>query len=71
MNPLKAVLAVAVAGSLLALCAACHREGPAEKAGKDLDKAMEKTGDTMKRAGESVGEKIDEAGEKLKDAAGR
>jgi hypothetical protein len=46
-------------------------EGPAEKAGKDLDKAMEHTGDTMKKAGESVGDKIDEAGKKLKDAAGR
>jgi len=70
MHPLQAVLVVAVAGSLLAL-AACRQEGPAEKAGKDLDKAMEHTGDTMKKAGESVGDKIDEAGEKLKDAAGK
>ncbi len=70
MNRLKAAFVVAVAGSLLVLTA-CHREGPAEKAGKDLDKAMEHTGDAMKKAGESVGDKIDEAGEKLKDAAGR
>ena len=45
---------------------------PAEKAGKDLDKAVEHTtGDAMKKAGESVSDKIDEAGEEVKDAAGR
>jgi hypothetical protein len=70
MNCLRAVLVVAVVGSLLAL-PACHREGPAEKAGKDLDKAVEYTGDAMKKAGESVSDKIDEAGEEVKDAAGR
>jgi hypothetical protein len=35
----------------------CKKEGPAEKAGRQIDKAVEKTGD-----------KLEEAGNKVKDA---
>jgi len=44
---------------LLASISACQKqEGPAERAGKDVDKAVEK-----------VGEKIEQAGENIQDAA--
>jgi hypothetical protein len=50
---------VLLAGALLAPAplTACEKEGPAEQAGKNVDKAAEKAGDKMK-----------EAGDKLKDA---
>jgi hypothetical protein len=32
----------------------CTKEGPAEKAGKKIDKAIEKAGDQIERAGEKV-----------------
>jgi hypothetical protein len=32
----------------------CQKEGPAEKAGKEVDKAVEKVGQQMERAGDSI-----------------
>jgi hypothetical protein len=65
------VALVAAVTALLLNTTACHREGPAEKAGKDLDKAMDDAGDAMKKAGKSMSDKIDEAGDKMRNAAGR
>ena len=51
--------AVLAAGILVGALAACEKkEGPGERAGKQLDKAVETTG-----------KKIEEAGEKIQDAA--
>lgn len=38
----------------LAALAACNREGPAEKAGRQVDKAVDKAGQVIEKAGESV-----------------
>jgi hypothetical protein len=43
---LVAVMAAGLSG--------CQREGPAERAGKDLDRAVEKTGQELQRAGDSI-----------------
>ena len=43
--------------TLLAL-AACHREGPAEKAGRNID-----------QAGKDISRSVDKAGDNLRDAA--
>jgi hypothetical protein len=52
------VLAVALAGALVA----CKKEeGPAERAGKQLDKAMEKAGQEMEKAGEKVKDAVKDA----------
>ncbi|MGH7835808.1 MAG: hypothetical protein ACREQK_19345 [Candidatus Binatia bacterium] len=52
------VLAVVLAGGL----AACKKEeGPAERAGKQLDKGMEKAGQEMEKAGEKVKEAVKDA----------
>jgi hypothetical protein len=65
-------VALAATGvGLLLISSACHKEGTAEKVGKDVDKAMENTGDAMKDAGESLGEKMEDAGDRLKDVTGR
>jgi hypothetical protein len=54
----KSVLAVVVLGVLSAGVSGCKKqEGPMERTGKEMDKAVEK-----------AGEKIEKAGEKIKDS---
>lgn len=55
----KTVGSTLVMGVLLLTLFGCQKkEGPAERAGKDIDKATEK-----------VGQKIEKAGENIQDAA--
>lgn len=55
----KNVMTALTLGALLAGLSACQKqEGPAERAGKAMDNAVEK-----------AGEKIEKAGEKIQDAA--
>jgi hypothetical protein len=52
----KIVLGLAL-GALLTSMAAmpgCKKEGPAEHAGKEIDKAADKTGHAMEKAGDNV-----------------
>lgn len=60
MNKLsRTVLTALVMGALMTGLSACKKEeGPAERAGKAMDNAVEK-----------AGEKIEKAGEKIQDAA--
>jgi len=59
MKLAKSVSAAVIMSALLAALAGCQKqEGPAERAGKEVDKATEK-----------VGEQIEKAGESIKDAA--
>ena len=49
------VSAALVMGVLLAALSGCQKqEGPAERAGKEVDKAVEKAGQQMEKAGESI-----------------
>lgn len=51
----KMVGAAAVVSALLVAVSGCQKEeGPAEKAGKSVDKAMDKVGQQIEKAGESV-----------------
>ena len=47
---------------------ACKKEGPAEKMGKEVDKAVEKTGQAMEKAAEDVKDTAKEAVDKAKEA---
>ena len=38
----------------VAALAACNREGPAEKAGRQIDRTAQKAGDAMRDAGDKV-----------------
>lgn len=59
INVGRSVIATLVLGILVAGVSGCKKkEGPLERAGKEIDKAAEKTG-----------EKVEKAGEKIKDAA--
>ena len=54
----KRFVAAAIAVLMLASITACQKEGPAEHAGKELDKAVD-----------NAGQHIEKAGEKIQDAA--
>lgn len=65
----RSVIAALAMGALVAVLAGCQKkEGPAEKAGKEIDKAAETTGQKIDKAVEKSGEKMEQAGDKIKDS---
>ena len=56
---------------LMALSGCQKQEGPAEKAGKEIDKSVEQAGEKIDKAGQKLGEEVEKAGEKIQDAAKR
>ena len=46
-----------------------EKAGPAEQAGKKIDKAVEKAGQQVDKAVEKAGQQIEKAGEAIQDAA--
>jgi hypothetical protein len=51
----KSIMAALVMSALIAGLFGCpKREGPAEHAGKQIDKAIEKTGQQVEKAGEKI-----------------
>jgi hypothetical protein len=68
MNKLmRALCPLAVSASLVTFIG-CKQEGPAEKAGKQVDQAAEKAGAAMKEGAEKVEAAAEQAVEKAKDA---
>jgi hypothetical protein len=64
----KICLAIAVVTLGLTLAACEKKEGPAEKMGKEVDKAAEKAGQAMDKAADSVKETAKDAADKVKEA---
>lgn len=64
----RTVIAAMVVGLLMAGTYGCKKEGPMEKAGKEIDKAAEKTGQQINKAVEKTGDKVEEAGDKIKES---
>ena len=60
----KALVGLAIGITTLGIVA-CHEEGPAERAGKQIDKATDDTSDAMKDAGKKLGDKMEDTGEKM------
>lgn len=60
MNAYKTAVATLIATFALTL-AACEQEGPAERAGKALDNAVEQAGDKIENAGDKAKDALDEA----------
>jgi predicted small lipoprotein YifL len=51
----KTVTATLVVSALLAALAGCQKqEGPAERAGKEVDKATDKAGQQIEKAGQNI-----------------
>jgi hypothetical protein len=66
----RCVIAALVLGALVAGLSGCQKkEGPAERAGKEIDKAVEKTDQQINKGVDKAGEKLEKAGEKMQDAA--
>jgi len=54
---------------LMAGVSGCKKkEGPLERAGKEIDRAAEKTGQQINKAVEKSGEKLEKAGDKIKES---
>ena len=56
MSILRKVFWVFCSGIIIVSFAACKKEGPAEHAGKKIDKTIEKAGDKIEEAGEKAKE---------------
>ena len=50
----KGVVAALVLGSLVAGVSGCRKEGPAERAGREIDRSTEKAGKEIEKAGEKM-----------------
>lgn len=66
MSVSRKVALVLSTGLMVVSLAACHKEGPAERAGKSIDQAVEKAGDKIKDATDKTGDKLEEAERKIK-----
>ena len=60
LNPKTPIYAL-VASMSLAMAACQPAEGPAERAGKQIDNAAAKVGDQIEKAGDKVKQSVDEA----------
>ncbi len=60
--------AMVMSARVLALSACQKQEGPAEKAGKEIDQASEKAAEALKDATDKLGQELEKAGEKMQDA---
>ncbi len=65
----KQLMAVVAMSALVLTLTACQKqEGPAEKAGKEIDQASEKAAEQLKDATDKLGQQLEKAGEKMQDA---
>ncbi len=68
-RPLNARTLLFVAGFFaLAGCGDATGQGPAQQAGKAVDRAAEKTGEVLKEGAQKTGAAVEKAGEKIQDA---
>lgn len=54
MKHQNTLITLVLAGLLGLGLAGCDRDGPAEEAGEDIDRAMDNTGDKVERAGDKI-----------------
>jgi len=60
-------LTALLAGVFAVGISACEDEGPAEKAGEQVDEAIEETGDTMEEAADEAGGELEEAADTVEE----
>ncbi|WP_018123162.1 hypothetical protein [Desulfovibrio oxyclinae] len=59
MKILKKFVYVLCLLAFFAVAFGCEQEGPAEKAGKQVDQAIEEAGDSIEEAGDKLEESVD------------
>lgn len=62
------IAAIAVCGFGLV---GCYEEGPAERAGEDVDRATERAGEKMEDATDRAADRMEDAGDKIEDETRR
>ena len=60
-------LSIASLALLLALALTACEKGPAEKAGENIDNAVEEMGDKIENATDGASDTVEEAGDKIED----
>jgi hypothetical protein len=70
VNQVKILVAIC-SGLLVISLGACKKEGPAERAGRNIDETVEKAGKQLNKTTEKAADKIEEAGKKLKESTGK
>ncbi|OIR02265.1 hypothetical protein GALL_156370 [mine drainage metagenome] len=50
----KTISATLIMSAIIVMLSACQKEGPAEKAGKAVDNAVDKTGQQLEKAGDKI-----------------
>lgn len=68
MKPTSTLTAALIALTLCWTTGCSRDEGPAEKAGKAIDEAVEETGNAVEKAGREIDEAMEEAEKKRKEA---
>jgi hypothetical protein len=61
-------IALSIAAALALSLVGCGSEGPAERAGKEIDEAVESTGEAVDDAADAVEEAAEDTAEKAKKA---
>lgn len=56
----RGIIAAMIAGLMFAGLSGCEREGPAERAGKAIDEAVEDAGEALEDAGEAIEDAVEE-----------
>ncbi|HSJ47577.1 MAG TPA: hypothetical protein VLA26_01905 [Gammaproteobacteria bacterium] len=54
MKPVQIASVALVVGALFIALPGCERQGPAERAGENIDDAVEKTGDQIEKTGDAI-----------------
>jgi hyperosmotically inducible protein len=69
MNVLPRIVVASISLGAVLIFAGCETQGPAEQAGRQIDKVTQQAGDKAKEAGTAVSDKIEKTGDYLNDAA--
>ena len=68
MKNTKSLIIASLFGAGLLSGIGCKEKGPMEKAGENIDKAVEATADKAKEGAKAVGDAAEKAGDKIKEA---
>jgi len=60
MKVARRIVAVMVLGALFTGVVGCHKEGPAERAGKEIDKSADQAGHQLEKAGDKIKDTIND-----------
>jgi hypothetical protein len=69
LKPAKTTMTLIAAGALILGLSACEKQGPAEKAGEQIDQAATRAGEQMSSATEKAGKGMQDLGDKIQGKA--